>query len=352
MMNLRKAEVVNTESAVGEITQVTLVNASGASVRLSSLGAGVVSIIVPDRKGRMADVVIGYDNPADYMADGPCAGKVPGRYANRIALGRFSLDGIEYRLAVNNGTNALHGGPTGFQNRLWKAEVIGNDTVRFSRVSSDGEEGYPGELRVSATYRWTDDSTLELTLEAQTDRQTVVNLTNHSYFNLRGHDTGCALDQLLRLYASRYLPTDSTLIPDGNMAPVAGTPMDFTSAHAVGRDIEADFPALVYGKGYDNCWVIDDYQPGVVKTVAELTDEVSGRHLEISTDQPAVQVYTGNWLNGSPLGKGGYEYHDYDAVAIECQDMPDAPNRPNFPSTRLNPGEKFRRHINFHFDTV
>lgn len=345
----RKIETEKARVAGEEIVLVTLVNASGATVRLSNLGAGITSIVVPDRNGAMADVVIGYDDPADYMADGPCAGKIPGRYANRIARGTFAIDGTVCKLAVNNGPNALHGGPTGFQNRLWETEIIGDDTVRFSRVSPDGEEGYPGTLRVSATYRWTDDCRLELTFEAETDRPTVVNLTNHTYFNLRSHDAGSVLDHVLRLTASRYLPTDSTLIPDGTMADVAGTPMDFTEPHPIGRDIRADFPALVYGKGYDNCWVVDDYRPGAVKTVAVLADPVSGRCLEIGTDQPAAQVYTGNWLDGSPRGKGGYEYHDYDAVAIECQDMPDAPNRPSFPSTQLYPGEKYCRHINFKF---
>lgn len=348
-MGKRKIGIEKSRVAGGEIFLVTLVNSSGAAVRLSSLGAGITSIVVPDRNGAMADVVIGYDDPAAYMADGPCAGKIPGRYANRIARGTFAIDGTVCHLAVNNGPNALHGGPTGFQNRLWETEVIGDDTVRFSRVSPDGEEGYPGTLRVCATYRWTDANTLELALGAETDRPTIVNLTNHSYFNLRSHDSGSVLDHELRIAASRYLPTDSTLIPDGTMAPVAGTPMDFTEAHAIGRDIGADFPALVYGKGYDNCWVVDGYRPGEVKTVAELTDPVSGRCLVIATDQPAAQVYTGNWLTGSPRGKGGYEYHDYDAVAIECQDMPDAPNRPSFPSTQLYPGENYCRHINFKF---
>lgn len=346
-----KPEIQHVAFDGGEITVVTLVNARGASVKLSSLGAGIVSVVVPDRSGAMADVVLGYENPADYMADGPCAGKIPGRYANRIARGHFTLDGVDYTLAINNGPNALHGGPTGFQNRIWDSELLGDNAVRLSRVSPDGEEGYPGTVKVCATYRWTDDCALELTMEAETDRATVINLTNHVYFNLAAHNAGSVLGHTLRLAASRYLPTDDTLIPVGEMAPVAGTPMDFTEAHAIERDFKADFPALVYGKGYDNCWVIDDYKPGEVKTVAELCDEASGRCLEVSTDQPAVQVYTGNWVSGSPRGKDGYEYHDYDAVAIECQDMPDAPNHPDFPSTRLNPGEKYCRHIIFKFTT-
>lgn len=350
-MNNRKTVIERVDTSFGQIALVTMTNRRGASVTLSNLGAGIVSIIVPDRTGAMADVVLGYENAADYMADGPCAGKVPGRYANRIAGGRFTLDGVSYRLAVNNGPNALHGGPTGFQNRLWDVALVGDDAVRFTRVSPDGEEGYPGDLTVAAMYRWTDDNSLELTFDAQSDCPTIINLTNHAYFNLGGHDSGSALGHELKLMASRYLPTDDTLIPTGELAPVAGTPMDFTKAHAIGRDIKADFPALNYGKGYDACWVIDNYVPGEIRLAAELFDPESGRLLEVSTDQPGVQVYTGNWLEGSPTGKGGYVYKDYDAVAIECQDFPDAPNQAGFPSTRLSPADIYRRHIIFSFKT-
>lgn len=350
-MSNRKTVMDRIDAAAGQIVLITMTNRRGASVTLSNLGAGIVSVIVPDREGRMADVVLGYDNPVDYMADGPCAGKVPGRYANRIAAGKFNLDGIDYSLAINNGPNALHGGPTGFQNRLWDVNLVGDDGVRFTRLSPDGEEGYPGSMTVAAMYRWTDTNRLELTLEAQTDRPTIINLTNHVYFNLAGHNTGSVLNHELRLAASRYLPTDDTLIPTGELAPVAGTPMDFTRSHAIGRDTATDFPALKYGKGYDACWVIDDYIPGKLRTVAELFDPVSGRALDVESDQPGVQIYTGNWLAGCPLGKDGYTYSDYDAVAIECQDFPDAPNRPDFPSVRLSPADIYRRHINFIFKT-
>ncbi len=347
----RKTIIERFDTPDGRIALVTMTNRRGASVALSNLGAGVVSVMVPDREGRMSDVVIGYDNVADYFSDGPCAGKIPGRYANRIARGHFSLNGVVYSLAVNNGPNALHGGPGGFQNRLWDVSLAGDDGVRFTRLSADGEEGYPGNLMVVALYRWTDDNRLELTLEAQTDKPTIVNLTNHSYFNLSGHDSGSVLDHELKLAASSYLPTDDTLIPEGAMASVAGTPMDFTKAHVIGRDIKADFPALKYGKGYDNCWVVDNYAAGCLQVVAELFDPKSGRWLCVETDQPGVQVYTGNWLAGSPKGKNGYEYSDYDAVAIECQDFPDAPNHPEFPSTVLEPSDTYRRHIIFNFKT-
>lgn len=337
-----------THTKKGDITLLTIVNASGASVTLSTLGAGIVSVNVPDREGRMADVVLGYADPADYMADGPCAGKIPGRYANRIAKGRFSVGGREYQLAINNGPNALHGGPTGFQNRLWTVEKVEGDTVEFSYTSSDGEEGYPGQLKVTATYRWNDANELSLDLRAVTDSETVVNLTNHAYFNLGGHDSGSVLAHELWLGASRYLPTDDTLIPLGELSPVGGTPMDFTVAKPLGRDIKADFPALNYGKGYDNCFVIDGAD-GTLRDVARLTDPVSGRTLTVATTQPGVQVYTGNWLAGSPANKAGRSYHDYDGVAIECQNFPDAPNRPGFPPAVLRPGEEYHQTIVFRF---
>lgn len=337
-----------TQTNKGDITLLTIVNASGASVTLSTLGAGIVSVNVPDREGRMADVVLGYADPADYMADGPCAGKIPGRYANRIAKGRFTVGGREYQLAINNGPNALHGGPTGFQNRLWTVEKVEGDTVEFSYTSSDGEEGYPGQLKVTATYRWNDANELSLDLRAVTDSETVVNLTNHAYFNLGGHDSGSVLAHELWLGASRYLPTDDTLIPLGELSPVGGTPMDFTVAKPLGRDIKADFPALNYGKGYDNCFVIDGAD-GTLRDVARLADPVSGRILTVSTTQPGVQVYTGNWLAGSPANKAGRSYDDYDGVAIECQNFPDAPNRPGFPPAVLRPGEEYHQTIVFRF---
>ncbi|MDE5724358.1 MAG: galactose mutarotase, partial [Paramuribaculum sp.] len=207
-------------SPMGEITLYTLTNANGASVTLSSLGAGIVKTEVPDRNGKLDDIVIGYADPADYIDDGPCAGKVPGRFANRIAKGRFTLDGKEYTLAINNGPNALHGGPTGFMNRIWDSEANAEEgTVTFCRTSHDGEEGYPGNLKVKATYTWTDDNVLTLRLQADTDAPTVVNLTNHAYWNLEGHNAGSILDHELQLACSRYLPTADTLIPPGELAP-------------------------------------------------------------------------------------------------------------------------------------
>lgn len=335
----------------GVITLYTLTNSKGAVVKLSSLGAGIISVVVPDKNGEMADVALGYENVEDYMHDGPCAGKTPGRYANRIGKGRFSIDGVEYQLAVNNGPNHLHGGPEGFQNKLWDSQIIDGRVVFFRR-SPDGEENYPGNLDVRVIYSWDDSCRLRIDYEAMTDSKTIVNLTNHTYFNLSGHGKGSVLGHTLWLNCSRYLPTDETLVPVGTMAPVAGTPMDFTVEKALGSDINTDFPALKYGKGYDNCWVVDGYEEKALKPVARLVDNESGRVLEISSTQPAAQVYTGNWLTGSPVGKDGVEYHDYDCVAIECQGMPDAPNKAAFPSQQLNPGEIYRHTIEFLFKNL
>ena len=287
-------------SEAGDITLIRLVNDHGAWVELSTLGAGIVGLGVPDKQGNIENVALCYANPADYLNDGPCMGKIPGRYANRIAKGHFSIDGKEYSLAVNNGPNALHGGPTGFQNRIWEYSELPNG-VRFTYRSTDGEEGYPGNVEVKADYIWTENDILDLYLRAVTDAPTVINLTNHCYWNLRGATSGSVLGHELRLNASRWLPTDDTLIPTGELAAVEGTPMDFRAAKPLGRDIDADFPALRYGKGYDNCWAIDAWRPNHLSVAAELHDPLSGRTLTVATTQPGIQVYTGNWLTGSPL---------------------------------------------------
>lgn len=333
-----------------EIFRYTLKNASGAYIQVSSVGAGIVAAVVPDKDGKLADVVLGYPDPLSYFGDGPCAGKVPGRYANRIARGKFTLDGVEYSLPVNNGPNHLHGGPEGFQNKVWESRVEG-DGVEFLYYSEDGEMGYPGALKAVARYEWSEDNEVRLTLTAECDKPTVVNLTNHTYFNLNGEGSGSVLDHELRLNASEWLPTDESLIPLGESVPVAGTPMDFVVAKKLGRDIKEPFTALEYGKGYDNCWVIDGGEPGQIQEAAELYSEVSGRVLKVYTTQPGVQVYTGNWLAGCPVGKCGRSYEDYEGVALECQNFPDAPNEPEYPSPVLRPGETYEQAIIFAFKT-
>lgn len=344
MLTVRKTA----PTPLGDATIIRLTNDHGAWVELSSLGAGITGLGVADREGNIENVALNYADDASYFEDGPCMGKIPGRYANRIAKGIFRLGDKEYHLAVNNGPNHLHGGPTGFQNRLWECRELPNG-VRFTYVSADGEEGYPGQLRVTADYIWSENDILDLYLRAVTDKDTVVNLTNHCYWNLRGAQSGSVLDQELRLNASRWLPTDSTLIPTGELAPVAGTPMDFSSPKTLGRDIRADFPALEHGKGYDNCWVLDGWRRNFLTPAATLHDPASGRTLRLATTQPGVQVYTGNWLDGCPAGPDGYRYHDYDGVAIECQGFPDAPNHPGFPDQTLRPGQPYDQHIRFTF---
>ncbi len=338
-------------SPKGDITLYTLTNASGASVTLSTLGAGIVSVMVPDKDGKLDDVVLGYANPADYIADGPCAGKTPGRYANRIAKGKFTVDGKEYQLAINNGPNALHGGPEGFMNQNWESEAEGNQ-VKFTYTAKDGEEGYPGELKATVIYTWNDKNELTIDLKAVCDKKTVVNLTNHAYFNLDGENAGSILDHELQLLASHYLPTDDTQIPTGEIAPVKGTPMDFTESKAIGKDINADFEALKIGKGYDHCWVLDDWHKHTLISAARLKSNKSGRVVEVFTTQPGAQVYTGNWLAGSPKNKSGRSYEDYEGVAIECQGMPDAPNHKNFPCQLLGPGEEYNQTIIYRFTTT
>ncbi|MBQ7771407.1 MAG: galactose mutarotase [Bacteroidales bacterium] len=334
-----------------EIFRYTMKNSSGAYVQLSNLGAGIVSIVVPDKDGKMDDVVLGYAKADSYYADGPCAGKVPGRYANRIALGRFELDGKVYELPINNGPNHLHGGPEGFQNKIWEHRE--NDGgVEFMYYSKDGQMGYPGALKTVVRYVWNEENELMMTMTAECDAPTIVNLTNHAYFNLKGEGNGDILDHVLQLNASEYLPTDETLIPLGDSEPVAGTPMDFVNAKALGRDINADFPALKYGKGYDNCWVIDGGEPGEMRSAAILSCPESGRILEVSTTQAGVQIYTGNWLSGCPEGKNGHTYEDYSGVAIECQNFPDAPNKPEYPSPVLRPGQHYVHAIVFAFGVL
>ena len=337
-------------SPAGIITLIRITNDAGASVTLSTLGAGIVTVKVPDRDGNIDNIALSYDNPADYLADGPCLGKIPGRYANRIARGELTIDGKQYNLPVNNGPNHLHGGPDGFQNRIWDYQLLPNG-VRFSISSKDGDAGYPADITVSAEYRWSEQNELSLSLNAETDAPTVINLTNHAYWNLDGADAGSALHHLLTIKAHKWLPTDETLIPTGQLDDVEGTPMDFRQPKPVGRDINCDFPALKYGKGYDNCWAIDGREEGRLVTGAvELYSEKTGRKLIIDTDQPGVQIYSGNWLSGSPLNHQGRSYNDYDGIAIEAQGWPDAPNHPEFPSQLLLPGQPYHREIRFRFE--
>lgn len=337
-------------SAKGEITVYRLENESGAWVELSTLGAGIAGVAVPDKDGKIGEVALAYTDPADYIADGPCLGKCPGRYANRIAKGHLEVDGKLYQLAINNGPNALHGGPEGFQNQIWQAREL-PDGIEFSYHAKDGEENYPGNLDLTATYTWSEDNVLTLKFHATSDRDTVINMTNHAYWNLDGADAGFVGEQEMLIEADAFLPTDDTQIPTGEFAPVDGTPMDFKAFKKIGRDLKADYEPLHIGKGYDHCWVIRDWEPGrMIEDAVVLRSDRSGRTLRVSSDQPGVQIYTGNWLAGSPKNKSGRSYEDYDGVAIEMQGFPDAPNKPGFPSQSLAPAHPYDRTIVFAFE--
>lgn len=339
----------------GEVALLyTMRNASGAEVRLTNVGASIVGVTVPDRNGQMTDVALGYGDFRAYFHDSATMGKTVGRYAGRIARGRFTLDGTEHFLAQNSPPNHLHGGVNGLGNRLWQARVE-TDRVVFSYTSPDGEEGYPGELGLEVVYDWDDDCELEITYYARGSAATIVNLTNHAYFNLAGG--GGVLNHELKLYASHYLPLDATLIPTGEIAPVEGTPMDFTRAKPLGRDIDADSEQLRIAYGYDHCWAADGWmREGELDTrlreVAQLTNPVSGRKLTVRSTQLGVQVYTGNFLQGCPPSKSGRRYENHDGVAIQCQGFPDAPNHPGFPSRRLDAGEVYNEKIVYSFKTV
>ena len=326
----------------------TMTNANGAYVKLTNIGAAIVGIGVVDKNGKIEDVALGYADFHDYFGDSAAMGKTVGRFANRIAGGRFTLNGTEYQLARNNGKNHLHGGPKGFGEVLWECRVEVNRVV-FSYISPDGEERYPGNLGVEVVYDWNDECEMEITYYAKTDAPTLVNLTNHVYFNLRGEGSGDILSQELKLNCSRYLPTDNGSIPTGEKAPVAGTPMDFTRFKPVGQDINADTEQLCFGNGYDHFWIIDDGESGKMSEAAQLYDPASGRLLTVETTQPGLMFYSGNYLDGLGRDKTGKELKNRCGLALECQNYPDAPNHPDFPSAVLNPGDDYEQHIIFRF---
>lgn len=325
-----------------EVELYTLTNRNGLEARVMTYGGILVSLKTPDRHGEMGDIVLGFDDLQGYLAGHPYFGSLIGRYGNRIARGQFSLNGVEYRLARNNGPNHLHGGENGFDKVLWKAApalVDDGEQLMLSYRSVDGEEGYPGQLDVEVTYTLTEDNELKIDYRAHCDRPTILNLTNHSYFNLAGQ--GDILNHVVNLKASRFLPTDSTLIPTGELRPVNRTPMDFTRPTPIGALIQDDYEPLRFAGGYDHCWIFDKEQPGALEPVAEVFDPHSGREMKVLTTQPAIQFYTGNFLDGTLTGKSGRVYRKHDGFCMETQHYPDAPNHGDFPSTVLNPGEVY-----------
>jgi aldose 1-epimerase len=319
----------------------TLRNKNGLIAQITNYGAIIVSIYVPDREGRLADIVQGYDTVAEYInGNGPYMGAICGRCANRIGKGKFRLAGKEYSLAVNNGPNHLHGGKTGFSMVVW--DVVGSSPnhVELSYLSKDGEEGYPGNLQVSVTYTLTEKNELRLDYLATTDKSTVVNLASHSYFNLAGEGSGSMYDQELMINGALFTPTDETSIPTGEILSVQGTPMDFRKSRKIGQFIDQDFEQLRFGAGYDQNWVLD-HPAGEPGLAAIAHDPASGRVMEIYTTQPGVQLYTANWINNEP-GKGGRKYGRRWAFCLETQHFADAINKPHFPSTILNPGGEYK----------
>jgi aldose 1-epimerase len=324
-----------------EVTVFTLANGRGMLVRLIDYGATVISVETNDKSGKAANITLGFPSLAGYLERHPYFGSTVGRYANRIANGKFKLDGKEYTLATNNAPNHLHGGVKGFDAVLWKAEpasAADSCGVKFSYTSPDGEEGFPGTLKVTATYTLTLNNELRIDYEATTDKPTVLNLTNHCYWNLAGAGSGTILKHDLMLSADEYLPIDETSIPTGKPATVKGTPFDFTSLHAIGERIDAVKKDPHKTRGYDHCFVVRG-EPGKLRPAAKVKDPASGRVMEISTTEPGVQLYCGNFLGGG-AGEGGFKQHE--AFCLETQHYPDAPNQPQFPSTVLRPGETFR----------
>lgn len=331
------------------ISIYTLRNKKGAEARIMTYGGILVSCKVPDKNGQMGDVVLGYDDLDSYIKNSPYFGALIGRYGNRIARGHFSLDGVEYTLATNNYPNALHGGLKGFDKRVWSASTkIGKagPELILSYLSKDGEEGYPGNLDVTAIYTLMDDNALRLQYTATTDKDTVLNLTQHSYFNLAGK--GTILDHQVMIPADRFTPVDATLIPTGELQPVAGTPFDFRTPTAIGARIGQDNEQLKFAGGYDHNWVINK-KFGELTLMARVTDPASGRVLEIFSTEPGLQFYSGNFLDGTITGKGGWVYQHRAAFCVEPQHYPDSPNKPEFPTTELKPGQIYHNTIIYRF---
>ncbi|RPI23511.1 MAG: galactose mutarotase [Acidobacteria bacterium] len=342
-MNIQKSAFGKT-SGGQNVDLYTLTNDNGMVVKVTNWGATIVSVQVPDRSGKNADVVLGYDNLDGYLADKAYLGCTVGRYGNRIAKGRFTLEGKEYKLALNDGENHLHGGLAGFNKKLWQAnEVKAADgvAVQMHYVSKDGEEGYPGNLDVSVTFGLDNKNQVKIDYLATTDKTTVVNLTNHSYFNLLGDAAGNILGHEVTINADRFTPVNKTLIPTGELAPVAGTPMDFKQPKAIGARIDDKYEQLVFGRGYDHNWVVN--QAGASPWLAaKVFEPKTGRVMEVLTAEPGIQFYTGNFLDGTIKGKKGVAYQHRYGLCLETQHFPDSPNQPKFPSTTLKPGAKYQ----------
>ena len=318
-----------------------LTNANGVEVTLTNYGGRIVSVMVPDKEGNLKDVVLGFDNIDDYVNVNNNFGATIGRYGNRIAKGKITVEGVEYQLPQNNFGHTLHGGPEGFDKKVFQAEQMNDQTVVFSYLSEDGEANFPGNLDVKVTMTLTDDNAIDLQYEATTDKETVVNLTNHSYFNLSGNGNNTILNDSLTIHADAFTPVDDTFMTTGEIAPVEGTPMDFRTPTAIGERIDNyDFVQLKNGDGYDHNWVLST-NGDVTQVAATVYSPATGIQLDVYTNEPGVQVYTGNFLDGTVTGKNGAVYAKRNAICLETQKYPDSPNKPDWPSSYLKPGERY-----------
>jgi aldose 1-epimerase len=324
-----------------EVFLFTLTNKSGNIIKLTNYGAKINWIEVPDRNGKKENITFGYDDFEATQKGDMSFGSVVGRFANRIANGKFTLDGKEYTLPINNGPNTLHGGPAGWHSVVWNGEILKDSqypAVKFTYVSPDMEQGFPGTVNVEIVYTWTDKNEIVMDYRCSTDKKTVVNVTNHAYFDLHGAGNGDVLDHVLTLRASAFTPVDSVMIPTGEIRPVAGTPFDFTTPHTIGERIGEKYDQLILGKGYDHNFVLDNKEDVDVVVY----EPVSGRMLEVITDQPGMQLYTGNFLDGTKIGHGGKPFKFRSGLCLESGHYPDSPNHPDFPTTTLNPGETLK----------
>jgi aldose 1-epimerase len=331
-----------------------LTNRNGVQAAITNFGARLVSMKVPDKNGKLADVILGYSSVEGYEKDTAYFGAIAGRFANRIAKGRFTLNGVTYKLPINNGVNSLHGGTKGFDKLVWQAREMAksaNPAIELTPTSPDGDQGYPGTLHVRVVYKLTDQNALRIQYWATTDKPTVINLTNHAYFNLDGQGNGNILDTVLMINADEYTPTDKTQIPTGQIVSVKGTPFDFLKPTPIGARIDENNPQLKMAGGYDHNWVLDrDHKTGLV-LAARAYSPKSGRVLTVDTTEPGIQFYSGNFLDGTLVGKGGKAYKYRYGFTVETQHYPDSPNHPNFPSTALKPGQEYRQTTVFRFST-
>jgi aldose 1-epimerase len=331
-----------------------LTNKNGVQAAITNFGARLVSLKVPDKNGKLGDVVLGYSSVAGYEKDTAYFGAIVGRYANRIAKGRFKLDGVTYKLPINNGVNSLHGGPKGFENLVWQAKELTKSkdpALELTLTSPNGDEGYPGTMHVRVVYTLTEQNAVRIQYWATTDKPTIINLTNHSYFNLDGQGNGNILDTVLMINADEYTPTDKTQIPTGKIDSVKGTPFDFLKPTPIGARINENNPQLKLAGGYDQNWILNrDHKTGLV-LAARAYSPKSGRVLTVYTTEPGIQFYSGNFLDGTLVGKGGKVYKYRYGFTLETQHYPDAPNHPNFPSTVLKPGQVYRQTTVFKFST-